>query len=80
MSEPTRGAEAGLLVRITYTEPEFQRRNPGTPRCYVSEFQYPGVARPEEARARAIQEWDFCAAFSQVGWRRVIRSIEVENL
>ena len=36
--------------------------------------------RPEEARARAIQEWDFCAAHSQVGWRRVIRSIQVENL
>jgi len=72
--------EAGLRVRITYTEPEFQRRNPGTPACYVSEFLYPGVARPEEARARAIQEWDFCAAHSQVGWRRVIRSIQVENL
>jgi len=80
MSAQSSGSDAGLRVRITYTEPEFQRRNPGTPPCYVSEFRYPGVARPEEARALALREWDFYAACSQVGWRRVIRSIQIESL
>lgn len=79
MTAPSGKPEAGLQVRITYTEPEFQRRNPGTPACYVSEFRYPGVGLPEEARVLALREWDFYAACTRVGWRRVIRSIQVES-
>jgi hypothetical protein len=80
MTGPSRATETGLRVRITYTEPEFQRRNPGTPAAYVSEFVYPGICLPEEARVLALREWDFCAACSGVGWRRVIHSIQVESL
>lgn len=77
---PSEAPGTGLRVRITYTEPEFQRRNPGTPAAYVSDFTYPGVLRPEEARALALQEWDFYAASSKVGWRRVIHSVLIEAI
>jgi hypothetical protein len=69
----------GIMVRIIYTEPEFQRRNPQSPREFTSLFEMPGSISHAEAVRRALEEWDFCARHSGVSWERVIRSVSVES-
>ena len=67
----------GFSVRIVYTEPEFQRRNPGTPQQFVAEFDCPRAVTPEQAIEQALVRWRWFAAQSGVGWRRVIESVQV---
>lgn len=70
---------SGFVVRIEYTEPEFQRRTPGAPAFYTAVFDHPEAATRDEAIRSALAGWSFCTAHSGVGWRRVIRSIRVRR-
>ena len=67
-----------MRVRIVYTEPEFQRRNPHCPPEFSGIFEITDAASPDEAVQRALAEWNFCARHSQVSWPRVIKSVTVE--
>lgn len=69
----------GYRVRIVYTEPEFQRRNPEAPSEYASLFDFPQAHSDLEAIRQALAEWDFCARHSGVGWQRLIRSVKIER-
>ena len=73
---PRRG---GYRVRIVYTEPEFQRRNPDSPSEYSGLFDCPAAHSRREAVRQALDEWDFFARHSGVSWRRLIRSVRVER-
>ena len=68
----------GYRVRIVYTEPEFQERNPQCPREFSFSRDYPGARSPQEALRKAVDFFDFCAEHSSVGWRRIIHSVNVE--
>lgn len=74
----SRPAGPGYSVRILYTEPEFHRRNPGTPPCYSFKLRYEGVTSPHEALERALEYYESCYFHSGVGWRRVIQSVILE--
>ena len=69
--------KSGFRVQIIYTEPEFQLRNPKCP----PEFKYSitcGEAQsPQEAVAKAMENYEFCYRNSSVGWRRVLKSVTV---
>jgi hypothetical protein len=67
----------GFMVRIVYTEPEFQRRVADAPPFFTADFDCSGAADPDEAVRRALHTWDWYACNSRVGWRRIIQSIEV---
>jgi len=69
----------GYRVRIVYTEPEFQERNPQCPREFSLSQDYPGAGSPQEALRKAVDFFDFCAENSSVGWRRVLHSVTVER-
>ena len=69
----------GYRVRIVYTEPEFQERNPQCPREFSFSRDYPGARSPQEALRKAVDFFDFCTENSSVGWRRVIQSVTVES-
>ena len=71
-------ATPGYSVRILYTEPEFHRRNPGTPACYSFKLKYEGVSSPHEALRRALDYYESCYHESGVGWSRVIQSVILE--
>jgi len=68
---------ARYTVRVTYTEPEFQRRTPDAPAEY--RFDYPDI--PASSPAAAIQSavWNFrhMARLSRVGWRRCIQRVSI---
>ena len=64
-------------VEIVYAEPGFRIRNPHCPEEYHIEFSCAGAHSPEGALAMALGEWNFCAAYSRVGWHRVIKSITI---
>jgi len=68
----------GYRVRIVYTEPEFQERNPHCPPEFAFSRNYPGAGSPQEAVRQAVDYFDFCAEHSQVAWRRIIKSVTVE--
>jgi len=68
----------GYRVRIVYTEPEFQERNPQCPPTFAFSRDYPGARSPQEALRKAVDFFDFCAEHSSVGWRRIIHSVTVE--
>jgi hypothetical protein len=68
----------GYSVRILYTEPEFQRRNPGTPPFYSFKLRYVGVTSPQEALDRALEYYESCYRNSGVNWLRVIQSVILE--
>ena len=66
----------GFRVQIVYTEPEFRLRNPNSP----SEFKFTQnytAETPQDAVARAMEEYEFCYRNSSVGWRRVLQSVLV---
>jgi hypothetical protein len=77
--EPGAARRRGYRVRIVYTEPEFRRRNPDCPGEFSSLFEVPGATSYDDAVRRALEEWDFCARHSGVGWVRHIRSVTVES-
>jgi hypothetical protein len=64
-------------VQIVYTEPEFQLRNPHGPSEFKFTERYREARSPQEAVARAMQDYEFCYANSSVGWRRVLKSVTV---
>jgi len=68
----------GYRVRIIYTEPEFQERNPHCPPEFSFSRDYPGAGSLDEAVKQAVGYFDFCAEHSSVRWRRVIKSVTVE--
>ena len=68
----------GYRVRILYTEPEFQERNPHCPPEFSFSRDYPGAGSLDEAVKQAVGYFDFCAEHSGVRWRRVIKSVTVE--
>lgn len=74
------GGRREYRVRIIYTEPEFQRRNPHCPPEFSSLFECPGAASYDDAARQALSEWQFCLRHTQVGWTRVIKSVIVESL
>lgn len=76
---PAGGPPNGYRVRIVYTEPEFQRRNPHSPPEFTGIFDVTGAASHDEAVRRALAEWDHCVRHSGVGWKRVIKSVTVES-
>jgi len=78
-TRPGGGRPIGYRVRIVYTEPEFQRRNPHCPPEFSGLFEVRDAASPDEAVRRALVEWNFCARHSGVGWPRVITSVTVET-
>ena len=67
----------GFRVQIVYVEPEFQMRNPHCPREFKYSAKYSEACSPQDAVARAMQDYEFCYANSSVGWRRVLKSITV---
>jgi hypothetical protein len=69
----------GYRVRIVYTEPAFQRRNPHCPPEFCGVFEVAEAVSYDDAVRRALAEWDFCVRNSGVGWRRVIKSVIVES-
>jgi hypothetical protein len=69
----------GYRVRIVYSEPEFHRRNPHCPETYSSVFDLPEAETPEVAVRAAEAHFSYCAYYSGVSWRRVIKSITVER-
>jgi len=74
---PSGQPEQGYQLRIVYTEPEFQSRNPDTPPTYSIVYNCPGASSPQEAIRMGLHEWDRCARYSRVGWRRVIQSVTI---
>lgn len=68
----------GYRVRIIYTEPEFQERNPHCPREFSFSQNCSGAGSLHEAVKQAVGYFDFCAKNSSVGWRRIIKSVTVE--
>ena len=68
----------GYRVRIVYTEPEFQERNPQCPPEFSFTCHYPRAGTPQEAVKLAVDYFDFCAHQSSVAWRRIIKSVTVE--
>ena len=80
MSASARGRDDwrdGFRVQIIYTEPEFQLRNPHCPPEFKFTTSYRDAGTPQDAVARAMEEYEFCYANSSVGWRRVIKSVLV---
>jgi hypothetical protein len=69
----------GYRVRIVYTEPEFQRRNPHCPPEFCGVIDVPDAMSRDEALRRALADWDFCARHSSVSWARVIKSVIIES-
>jgi hypothetical protein len=65
-------------VRIVYTEPEFQERNPECPREFSFSQECPAAGSLHEAVRQAVGYFDFCAENSSVGWRRIIKSVTVK--
>jgi hypothetical protein len=65
-------------VRIIYTEPEFQERNPHCPLEFSFSRECPGAGSLDEAVKQAVGYFDFCAENSSVRWRRIIKSVTVE--
>ena len=80
----THGTDAahgrGYRVRIIYTEPEFQRRDPHVPLEFSCLFEFPAAISHDDAACQALSEWDFCLRHTCVGWARVIKSMSVESL
>ncbi len=74
---PSGRTEQGYRLRIVYTEPEFQSRNPDTPPSFSIEYDCPEASSPQDAIRMGLREWDRCAKYSRVGWRRVIQSVTV---
>jgi hypothetical protein len=74
------GRPRGYRVRIVYTEPEFQRRNPRCPPEFSSLFEFPGAVSRDAAVRQALSEWEFCLRHTRVGWTRAIKSVLVESL
>ncbi len=70
----------GYRVRIIYTEPEFQRRNPHRPPEFSSLFEFPGAVSRDDAVRQALSEWEFCLRHTRVNWTRAIKSVLVESL
>ena len=68
---------SGFRVQIIYTEPEFQLRNPQCPPQFKFSASYGDARSPQEAVAKAMEEYEFCYANSSVGWRRVLKSVTV---
>jgi len=66
---------SGFRVQIIYTEPEFQQRNPQCPPHFRFAASYSDARSPQEAVARAMEEYEFCYANSSVGWRRILKSV-----
>jgi len=74
----TRGEwRAGFKVQIVYTEPEFQMRNPNAPPEFKCSMRYREARSPQDAVARAMEDYEFCYANSSVGWRRVLKAVTV---
>ena len=73
------GSGVGYRVRIVYSEPGFRLKNPHCPPEYTSLFVLPNAASREAAVREALAQWDFCARYSGVGWKRVIKSVTVES-
>ena len=71
------GRPTGYRVRIVYTEPEFQRRNPHCPAEFNGIFEVSDATSHDDAVRRALAEWNFCIRHSGVGWPRVIKSVTV---
>ena len=71
------GWRNGFRVQIIYTEPEFQLRNPQCPPHFRFSESYADARSPQEAVARAMDQYEFCYANSSVGWRRVLKSVTV---
>ena len=69
---------SGCRVRIVYTEPEFQMRNPQAPREFSYSQDCPEAMSLDEAVRQVVSYFHFCAENSSVGWRRVIKSVTVE--
>lgn len=67
----------GFRVQIVYTEPEFRLRNPDSPPSFKFAANYSGAETPQDAVARAMEEYEFCYRNSAVGWRRVLQSVIV---
>lgn len=75
----TGGRPNGYRVRIVYTEPGFQRRNPHCPPEFTGVFDITGAVSYDDAVRRALAEWDEYIRNSGVGWTRVIKSVIVET-
>jgi hypothetical protein len=68
----------GYWVRIVYTEPEFQLRNPQCPPEFKIRLKYEGVRSASEALEKALTYFWYCKEHSHVGWERVIQSVTIE--
>jgi hypothetical protein len=80
MSESTRSRGDwidGFRVQIVYTEPEFRLRNPHAPEEFRFSIRYGDASTPQEAVARAMDEYQSCYENSWVAWRRVLKSVLV---
>jgi hypothetical protein len=78
-NRPRGGRPTGYRVRIVYTEPEFQRRNPHCPPEFSGVFQVSNALSHDDAVRQALAEWNFCIRHSGVAWPRVIKSVIVET-
>jgi hypothetical protein len=67
----------GFRVLIVYTEPEFRLRNPDSPAEFKFSIRYGDASTPQEAVARAMEEYQSCYENSWVSWRRVLKSVLV---
>ncbi|HEU4401322.1 MAG TPA: hypothetical protein VFT43_04385, partial [Candidatus Polarisedimenticolia bacterium] len=65
---------AGYRIRLVYTEPEFQRRNPQCPPEFA--ITYLGIPARSERQAvdLVLEEWRRCSRHSRVAWFREIKS------
>jgi hypothetical protein len=77
--EPPMNPGAGYRVRVVYSEPGFQLRNPHCPAEYTSLIELPHASSRAAAVREALARWDHDAHHSGVGWRRVIKSVTVES-
>lgn len=66
-----------FLVRVTYREPTFEEAEPAAraPFTWTWRIAAPGE---EEARLRAIREFDRMQMLSSVGWIREVVAVHVE--
>jgi hypothetical protein len=69
------GDQGRFGVRITYVEPEFQRRNPDSPPEFSFTWVEVPAASAEEAARLVRLRWEDMARWSRVGWRREIRTL-----
>lgn len=66
-----------FLVRVTYREPTFEEVEPQARSPFTWTWRI-SAAGEEEARSRAIREFDRMQMLSSVGWIREVVSVQVE--